>query len=462
MATTGADDHALSDHIAAFVAGFDLNDAPSELIGIAETAFVDTIGVMLAGSCEPACDIVCDMVSAEGASPTATVVGRSLRTSPQNAAFANGTATQALDFDLSFMSGQSAAAIIPALLPLAETLDATAEEVIAAYIVGSEVCARIVRCFPTMSSGAGWHGAGIVGAMAASVAAARLMRVPADAIPAIVGIAASSASGLGESYGTMTKPLQVGMAARNGLMAAQLGRAGFSASPTGIEGAKGFLASYARGFAWDTAPFDDLGEIFNLLDPAYKIKPFSCGGLLHTAIEAALDLRGDALPHLDQIHSIVVGATKHAAGRVKKHFPDNEDAARFSLKFVIPYTLIHGAPTLATFTEVALEDSAVRALSECVSAFVDESFEDVSVTGHSPSRVTINFDDGEVLEKVVYHASGSKEAPMSEAVIRAKFHDCASQVVSKSDASALYECLRNFRDQGSLRDLWPMLVPKER
>ena len=448
----------ISDRIAAFVTDFELNDAPAGLIGIAETAFVDTVGVMLAGSREPACDIVCKMIAADGAAPAATVVGRTLRTSPQYAALANGTATQALDFDLSFLSGQSAAAIIPALLPLAETTEATARDLIAAYIVGCEVCARIVRSFPNMSSGAGWHGAGIVGAMAAAVAAARLTRVPGEHVPGIIGIAASSASGLGESYGTMTKPLQVGMAARNGLMAVQLGTAGFTASPTGIEGPKGFLASYARGFDWDAAPFDDLGRVFNLLDPGFKIKPFSCGGLLHTAIEAALALRDEALPRLDRIATIAIGATNHAASRVKTQYPDNEDAARFSLKYVIPHTLIHGAPTLASFTGEALRDSAVRTLSDRVTALVDDAFADVSTSGISPSRVTITFDDGESLEKIVHHPSGSREAPMSDAVIRAKFDDCTRQAESGEAAPTLYDYLRNLRNHESLTDLWPMLA----
>lgn len=124
MTTSGHEQKTKSDRVAAFVTGFDLADAPADLIEQAEIAFVDTIGVMLAGSREPAARIVCDMVAADGAAPAALVVGRALRTSPQNAALANGTATQALDFDLSFCSGQSAAALIPGLLPLAQTVEA--------------------------------------------------------------------------------------------------------------------------------------------------------------------------------------------------------------------------------------------------------------------------------------------------------------------------------------------------
>lgn len=461
MAKLDSELPAKSERVAAFITGFDLRDAPAELIDAAETAFIDTIGVMLAGSCEPAARIVCDMIAGEGAGSAALIVGRQLRSSAQNAALANGTATQALDFDLSFMSGQSAAAIIPALLPLAETTQASAQDLIAAFIVGGEIAARVVRSFPTLSSEGGWHGAGIVGAIAAAAACAKLTQAPTGSLPAILGIAASTASGLGANFGTMTKPLHPGIAARNGMMAAHLGTRGFTASDTAIEGPQGFLALYARGLEWDPAPFDDLGGTFNLLDPGYKIKPFSCGGLLHTAIEAALHLREAAQPRLDQIDKIVIGATPHAVRRVIDQYPWSEDSSRFSLRYLIPHALIRGAPTLATFSEEALADDAVRALSECVTAGVDDEFTGGNGIGYSPSRVTIAFTNGDRLEKTVIHPSGSKASPMSDATIKAKFDDCATRAVSESTASELYGYLRNFRDHENLTDLWPLLASND-
>ena len=447
-----------SDRIAVFITEFDLDAVPTELIGLAETAFIDTVGVMLAGSQEPSARIVCDMAADEGAAPTASVVGRVLKTSPQNAALANGTATQALDFDLSFTSGQSAAALVPGLLPLAQTLNAKPLDLLASYIVGCEVCARVVRSFPGMSSEGGWHGAGVAGAITAAAGYAKLAGVPAEKIPAVIGIGASMASGLGENFGTMVKPLHAGLAARSGLTAVGLGTRGFTASATAIEGKQGFLASYARGLSWDEAPFDDLGETFNLLDPGYKIKPFACGGLLHTAIEAALYLRQQALPRLDQIERIAIGATQHAANRVIDSYPWSEDSSRFSLKYLIPYALIHGAPGIDAFSDAAIDDDEVRSMSDCVSAAVDDEFANVSVSGLSPSRITIVFKNGDRLEHVVRIANGSKDTPMSEDAIMQKFISCATRAVSTTKASYLYDYLRNLRSQSDLHDLWPLLT----
>lgn len=444
--------------IAEFVAGFDLARAPAPAAGLAETALLDTIGVMLAGSREPAARIARDMVAAEGAAPRATVAGSRLRSSPAGAALANGVATQALDFDLSFMIGQSAAALFPGLLPLAETRDAGPGELLAAYIVGCEVCARIARSFPTLSSEGGLHGAGVIGAVAAAAAFARMTQQPAERIPAILGLAASMAAGLGVNFGTMTKPLHAGLAARNAMTALMLSERGFTASPAALDGPEGFFAVLARGLPWDTRPFDDLGREFALVDPGYKIKPFPCGGLMHCPIEAALAIRAESKLPPDDIARITVGVTRHARDRAIDRYPWSEDSARFSLRYLIATALVHGAVTLSAFRADAIADKTVEALAARCETVADEAFAHVTGSGYSPARVTIALADGRRLEKTVEVAVGARTTPMGEDRIREKFLSCAGRALGESAASELYAYLRNIRRQPTLGDLWPMLA----
>src|SRR5262249_45403908 len=75
--------------LADFTAGLALKRAPPLAIERARTAFIDTVGVTLAGSRSEPAAIVLDMVALESATPTASIVGQSLRTSPQLAALAN-------------------------------------------------------------------------------------------------------------------------------------------------------------------------------------------------------------------------------------------------------------------------------------------------------------------------------------------------------------------------------------
>jgi hypothetical protein len=123
--------------IADFIVNFDLRNAPPVVIDRARIAFIDTIGVMLAGSQHSPTDIVCEMIRVEGSTPAATIVGRSLRASPQLAALANGVSGHAMDFDLTYSAGQAIAALIPAILPVAETVKSSPSEILAAFICAS-------------------------------------------------------------------------------------------------------------------------------------------------------------------------------------------------------------------------------------------------------------------------------------------------------------------------------------
>jgi 2-methylcitrate dehydratase PrpD len=445
----------LSRAIAEFVTGFALGDAPPLAVERARTAFVDTVGVMLAGSRQTVAGIVVDMVRAEAAAPAVTVVGQSLRTTPQLAALANGVATHALDYDLTYLMGQLAAPVIPSLLPLAESVDASQSDVLAAFIVGFEVCSRIGRANPDHNSRGSWHGTGTIGTIAAAASAARLLKAPAAVIPDIIGIGVSTAAGVNANYGTMTKPLHAGMAARNGITAAMLGMKGFTANGAALEGRGGFGATFARGLAWHPETFADLGRTFDLAERGFKLKRYPCGGVTHTSIDAALILRDRLAPRLADIAAIRVGTSKYASARAGEQYPTSTESAKFHLPYLVAYTVLHGAPNLTSFTESAVADERVKALALKVSPYVDPEFADQFE--ESPSRLVVAFADGSSLEEVRLLPSGTKQFPLSEAQIRDKFFDCAALSVDRNTAEKILATLSTLGDQASLREFWPLL-----
>jgi 2-methylcitrate dehydratase PrpD len=277
--------------ITEFIINFDLKSVPPIVIDRARVAFVDTVGVMLGGSQHQPADIVCELIQGEGTATSATIVGRSVRASPQLAALANGISAHTMDYDLTYGGGQAIAGLIPAILPVAETTGASPPETLSAFIIGAEVCGRMFRSAPTMFRVANWHSTGTIGTMAVAAACARLLNATAATIPDIMGMTASLASGVTANLGTMTKPLHAGQAARNGILAVQLGMRGFTASATAIEGPNGFFDNFARGLDQSLAPFRDLGKTWDLAEYGYKLKPYPSGGIGHTAIDAVLELR---------------------------------------------------------------------------------------------------------------------------------------------------------------------------
>jgi 2-methylcitrate dehydratase PrpD len=456
-AKVGASDaKRISQAIAEFVAGFDLKQAPQPVIDRARAVFVDTMGVMIAGSGEEAAHLIQEMVKAEGSTPAVTVVGTALRASPQLAALANGVATHAMDYDVTYYRAQSIAALVPAILSVAETTKATPAEAVAAYIVGAEVASRIVRTDQDGPLFDGWHSTGMVGVLAVAAACAKLMKLPAKDIPNVMGIAVSLASGVTQNFGTMTKPLHCGNAARNGVMAAMLGHRGYSASPLAFEGRAGYFRTFARGIDVKLQSFDDLGKQFDLVTGRHRFKPYPCGGLTHTSIEAALELRKHVGKRLADIKSIHCFVTRNAARRAGTQFPATTEAAKFSVGFLVPYALVHGAPRIAAFTDKSLKDERIRALAKHVTASVDEDLSR-TIKDDSPARIRITMADGQVFEQRKDYGSGSGKNPMSQAQLEEKYMDCATQTLSADTAKKILAVLNSIPARASFDDLWPLL-----
>lgn len=439
--------------IAEFVTGFDLKNVPPAVIDKARIAFIDSIGVMIAGSHHEPTDLVCDMIKLEGSAPAATIVGRSLRASPQLAALANGVSNHALDYDFTYFAGQSIAGLIPAILPVAETTKATQGEILSAFIIGAEVCGRLIRTAPTMFRLANWHATGTVGTMAAAMACARLMKAPAKAIPDILGICASLAGGVTANFGTMTKPLHAGNAARNGVLAVQLGMKGYTGSASALEGRNGFYDNFARGLAVSYEPFRDFGKRWDFETQGPRLKAYPSGGLGHTAIDAVLELR--SLVKLDDVAGVEVAITRYALRRYSPNYPATVEAAKFSGPYIAGYTLIHGAPMLPAFTEAALKDEKVRSFATKVTLAPHPEHADV--LNDSPARVTVTLKDGSRVVRDKYYPTGSAQVPMSRARIEEKYTTCATTVIKPDAAAKVLAILSSLGDQPSFDAFWPLV-----
>src|SRR5216684_3237614 len=109
--------------LAEFITKSRLEDCPEAALGGARRAILDCLGVMLAGSIEPAARILQQVAQAEGGLPLATVVGTGRRTGAVWAALCNGTAAHALDFDDTnfILLGHPSAPVLAAALAAGRT-----------------------------------------------------------------------------------------------------------------------------------------------------------------------------------------------------------------------------------------------------------------------------------------------------------------------------------------------------
>ena len=194
---------------------------PAAAIESAHRQFIDVIGVTIPGAAEPAAQRVFETVRGWGAGPsTALMLGA--RLAPPWAALVNGTAAHALDFDDNFdpAKAHATAVLAPAILALAETEGASGRACLDAYVAGLQILGRVGQGVNPAHRNRGWHATATVGAIGAAAACARLLRLDARAAGYALSIATSMAGGFMSQFGTMTKPLHAGLAAKAGVMAA--------------------------------------------------------------------------------------------------------------------------------------------------------------------------------------------------------------------------------------------------
>ena len=445
----------LVNKVSEFVAGNDFNQLPPKVVKTAKTAFLDCVGVALAGSVEESARICSTFAQQESRSAEATVIGQAFRTSATLAALCNGTSAHALDYDHSFLIGQPTAGLIPAVLSLGEVLGVSGRDALVAYVSGFEVVARLARSMPQLSTTAHWHSTSSLGVVGAAACCAKLSGLDAGGVRNALGIAASLASGIVWNFATMTKPLHSGLAAQNGVLAARLAGQGFTSSPTALEQEKGLFDCFARGRDCDVTPFETLGRTFDLADIGLSIKPYPCGGLTHAAVDAVLELRQEGL-RSEQLDSMRVGVTPHVFERILNGPPADGVESKFSMPYILARALVDGTLVLDTFTDEAMAEPAIRKVAERIVMELDAGLLETA-DGGRPAEVTANLLDGRQLHCRIEHSKGRPEKPMTPGELRDKFDTCTARVLDPGQSLKVADLIDGMERLENLRGLSQVL-----
>ena len=446
---------ALTSELAARAAGLSFADLNSAACDWAGRAFADTVACAIAGAHD---DVVkrLDGVIPASSGPSARL-GRCGSMHELDAAQVNGVAAHALDFDDCNleMDGHPSVSIVPALLALGDRLDCSGTDLLTAYVAGVETEIRIARISNPAHSDRGWHPTVTFGVIGAAVATGHLLRLSPERMAMAMGIAASCASGLRANSGTMTKPLHAGQANRNGLQAALLAQAGFTATPAVLEHRFGFMAAFNGGTPSDVVPaLEGWGKDFALLSPGIAIKQYPCCAFIHCAIDAAAALRpqiGDT-----PISSVNVALHGRRLRNIDRPNPRDGLDAKFSTQYLTARALIAGTVGFADFEAPALSDQTTQALSARVELSTHDR-DDLSF-----GRVSVTLADGRTLAAEASVAMGrGPDNPMSPLQFETKFMDCVRRALSADQAGRLFRALGTLPEQASSRQLTRLMQPDE-
>jgi 2-methylcitrate dehydratase PrpD len=408
--------------LARFVVNARPGDAPSGVRKEAARTLLNWVGCAVGGSRHETVEIALAALAPFSGPAQASVLGRRERLDVLNAALLNGISSHVFDFDDTHLKTiiHPAGPVASAILALAEHRPVAGRDFQHALILGTEVECRIGNAVYPEHYDAGWHITGTAGVFGAAAAAGRLLGLSEQQMVWALGLAATQPVGLKEMFGTMTKSFHPGRAAHNGLTAALLAARGFTSSNQAIEAKAGWAntLSARRDYREIT---DRLGESWEIALNTYK--PFACGVVIHPAIDGCIRLRRQHGLTLEQVDRVELRVHPLVLELTGKKTPATGLEGKFSVYFAAAVAIADGAAGERQFSGAKVRDAAIVAVRDRVSAIVDPSL------AEDQAHVAILLKDGRRLEVFVEHAVGSRDNPMTDAALEAKFADLAEGVL---------------------------------
>jgi len=390
-----------------------------------------------------------DAIAGEGG--VATAIGADTLPAAA-AALRNGSLAHSLDYDDTHRESSlhPAAPVVAAALAVGEREDVSGDRLLAALGAGYDVTCDVgVAVNPDSHYDRGFHVTATCGTFGATAAAAVVGGLDADELTDAFGVNGSQAAGSLQflSNGAWNKRLHPGLAARRGVLATELGRAGFRGAAAPFEGDHGFF----QGYSDDANPtvLDDPrtgGEA--VLETA--LKPYPCCRYMHPALDALVELASEVEP--PAVDRIVVdlpkpGVTLTGDPIEAKRRPANFVDCQFSMPFAAALALTRGEAGLAAFLDAQsdLDDPMLRHLMDAVEVVTTDDVM-ADFPAQWPARVVVE-GDGFAFERRVDEARGEPEKPLTWADTVEKFEElCATAGVPEGPANDLREIVRDVGD----------------
>lgn len=383
---------------------------------------------------------------------SSTLLGYDAKLDHLHAAFVNGTSAHCLDFDDGHTKGSvhPGSVVFSAVLAVAEKNESLKEEIIKAVIIGYEVTIHIASVMHPSSRVNGYHNTSVAGVFGAAAAVSYLLKLSYGQVIGALGNASSFAGGtfafLGS--GSEIKRLHPGIAARDGIIAAELTTKNILGPSNIFEKVGGVFDIFAQGNINTELARSPIGESFEIMNVYFK--PYPCCRHLHVVIDAIKILKDKHQIALEQIDNINIGVTKVASFHGNRTCASLLDA-QMSIPFVTAVTLLENEVTVDSFDDKKLDREQFKQIMQNVHVFADEECEKLYPQKRK-TNISIHLKTGEVLKLSYSGVRGEPPNPMTMQEIEKKFtNNCipfigvekVNTIVQKVKNLDILECLNN-------------------
>lgn len=426
--------------LAEYVSQTSFSQLPKEVIQKAKGIILDTLGCGIAGYTLASHEfhLIFGLVKEMGGNPEATVFLEGMKTSAAQAAMVNGALIHTIDFDDTHMGSIShlGAPVVSSALAMGEKVGADGPSLITAVVLAYEVAGRIGKAV-MLSHYKYWHPTGTFGTIAAAVVASKLLGLKADRMEQAISLAADGASGMRYciDFGDFSKSLHPGLAAWNGIMAAQI-------IQKGAVGPKGLL-EYKSGFcqAYSDEPnlealTENLGTFYETMTDSLKASPTIL--ISHTPIQGTIKLMKNGNLRLEDVESIRLRVTPTAPGQGLNYSPDSPLAARLSIPYCVSMAAAEGHISMEQFGEEKIRDPKIREFMKKITVEPAPEFHQ-KYPGTLAARVEIRAKDGRQFQEEIIYPKGHPQNPMTDEEIQEKFRRLALNTMDRVQAQKIIE-----------------------
>ncbi|MGQ9648142.1 MAG: MmgE/PrpD family protein [Thermodesulfobacteriota bacterium] len=435
-------------------------DISAETLESIKMVLVDFIGVMIGGTNSRPSRLCTEIVSQWGGPEEATVFANNRKVPIHAAVLANCTAGRALDYDDVHEQAHlhATVAVVPPALAISETTKVSGSEFIVSIVLGFELLARMGLAL-TKGPGATGMSTTYQGAsLASALVGAKLLGFTPELTRNALGIAYSQMAGNQQVIreGVDLMVVQQGLSAMSGMIAVEMARIGLTGPKEIFSGRYGYFPVY-HPQRYNTDAFTkDLGKSWEIKNTS--LKPFPCCKLIHTALQAALDLRSENNLLAEEILEVRVGINIEDYDMIcepleAKREPKTVVDAIYSVPYVLAVALVHGKIGLEDFTMKAIQRQEVLKISKIVKPVKDASLPKVTDTG-IPAWVSIMLQNRKILECRRDVVKGSPSMPLSTEERYEKFFDCFNYAqYPRKIGEHLLESLEHIEDMEDVSDL---------
>lgn len=451
------EDMAVTAAAATFVETVAFEDMPKDAIHVGTRCVLDGMGLFVSGADEPTVRILAEDARHQGGNPEARLLGcGDARVPAALAARVLGTSGHSHDWDDCQVSEDPdhvyGLLTHPTIAPLSGAMavaqkmgGVVGKDFLLGFLTGFEVECKISEWMLSKHYKSGKHSSGTVGTFGAYAAAAKLLGLTGDALRRGFGISASMASGIRVNFGTMTKPLHMGRAAENGVIAATLASKGFTADPASLDGPWGFFAVHGGGISPEKIE-QGFGKTWSIVDPGVSIKPYPCGVLTHPSMDLMLKLvtENDIKP--EQIETVTLYAASNILNPIRYPSADNHLQAKFSLPAELAMIAINRKAGKTEFSDDFIRSEAMQTMQRKIKTRHDPEIEKLGFD-KIRSRIMIQTTDGQSYTGAAGERyRGGPDNPMTDDELEDKVRACCEGLLDRVEQDRLIQTVWGIQD----------------